>query len=82
MYSFQGHTETCSSLPVPAALCPKDQNSDSSSTSEEDSENNAAPEYSPIVSEQSLSDLSSSECETELADHATDEPVTQGEHLL
>ena len=78
---FQGYSETCSSLPAHKAVCPSDPSSDSSS-SEEDSDSITAPEYSPIMSEQSLSDLSSSECENELNDHATDEPVTQGEYFL
>ena len=77
MQLYQGYSETCSSLPAHKAVCPSDPSSDSSS-----SDSITAPEYSPFMSEQSLSDLSSSECENELNDHATDEPVTQGEYFL
>ena len=78
---FQGYSETYRSLPAHKAVWPSDPSSDSSS-SEEDSESITAPKYSPIMSKESPSDLSSSECENELNDHATDEPVTQGEYFL
>ena len=81
MQLFQGYSETRSSLPAHKAVFPSDPSSDSSS-SEEDFDSITAPEYSPIMSEQSVSDLSSSECENELNDHATDEPVTLGEYFL